>query len=124
MEVLVNYNMTEPSKRGIWVAGKVEKVVKQAVVCTLYVGEALTPVPDCRLTFPEETMRLEAPVKLVDRDDQLDREMNTAVPRKNPPKCETCLDSQRKKCKECGCSKCGGKNNPEQILVCDECQSG
>ena len=43
---------------------------------------------------------------------------------KNPPKCETCLFSQRKKCKECGYAKCRGKDNPEQILVCDKCQSG
>ena len=38
MDVLVNYNMNEPSKRGIWVAGKVDKVSRQAVVCTLCRG--------------------------------------------------------------------------------------
>ena len=63
LEVLANYNMAEPKKRGIWVRGKVEKVSRQAVVCTLYVGVDLTPVPNCKLPFPEETMRLEVPVK-------------------------------------------------------------
>ena len=35
----------------------------------------LTPVPYCNLLFPDETMRLEDPVMLTDRDDDLDREM-------------------------------------------------
>ena len=29
-----------------------------------------------------------------------------------------------KKCKECGCDKCGGKNDPDSILICDKCQLG
>ena len=47
------------------------------------------------MLFPDETMRLEAPFKLTDRDDDLDREMNTPVERKNPPKCEISLDNER-----------------------------
>ena len=113
MEVLANYNMQEPKKRGIWVRGVVEKVTRKEVVCTLYVGVDLTPVPDCKLSFPDETMRLEGPVKPADRSEEVEREMNTPVERKNPPKCEVCQDNERKKCKECGCYKCGGKNNPE-----------
>ena len=124
MEVLANYNMQEPKKRGIWVRGVVEKVTRKEVVCTLYVGVDLTPVPDCKLSFPDETMRLEGPVKPADRSEEVEREMNTPVERKNPPKCEVCQDNERKKCKECGCFKCGGKNDADSILICDECQSG
>ena len=83
-----------------------------------------TPVPNCKLPFPDETMRLEVPVKPADRSEELEEEMNTAVERKYPPKCEVCQDNERKKCKECGCSKCGGKNDAESILICDECQCG
>ena len=36
----------------------------------------------------------------------------------------TCHDNEKKKCKDCGCSKCGGKNDPDSILICDECQLG
>ena len=50
--------------------------------------------------------------------------MNTSVARKHPPKYESCKDNERKKCKDCGCSKCGGKNDPECILICDEWQLG
>ena len=124
LDVLANYNMGDPAKRGLWLSGVVEKVSRQAVLCTLYVGVELTPVPGCKLAFPDETMRLEPQVQLQDRDAQLDKEMNTPVSRKNPPKCETCLDQPKRKCKDCGCSKCGGKNDPDTILVCDECQAG
>ena len=67
MEVLANYNVQEPNKRGIWVKGTVSKVTRKEVFCTLYVGVDLTPVPDCKLLFPDETMRLEVPVRPTDR---------------------------------------------------------
>ena len=122
-EVLVNYNLQDPSSRGQWFRGVVEKV-KPSILVTLYVGVDETPVEECKILFPDEVFRLEYPVKVVDRDEKMDRIMNTPVARKHPPKCDHCLDNERKKCKECGCSKCGGKNDPDTILVCDECQLG
>ena len=74
--------------------------------------------------FHDEVFGLENPVKVEERNEKLDREMNTAVVRKHPPKCEACMDNPKKKCKECGCAKCGGKNDPDSILICDECQRG
>ena len=35
--------------------GTVDKVTRKEVICTLYVGVELTPVPDCKLLFPDET---------------------------------------------------------------------
>ena len=122
MEVLANYNVEEPGQRGWWVEGRVEKVTRQAVTCTLLVGPDQTPLHHCKLPFPDETMKLEPPVLLADRDPQLEAEMNTPVVRKNRPKCDVCLDNERKKCKECGCSKCGGKHDPDSLLICDQCQ--
>lgn len=123
MEVLVNYNLQDPGKRGCWFQGKVEKV-RPNLLCTLYVGVDQTPVEGCKILFQDEVFRLEHPVKVSDRTEKLDRDMNTPVARKHPPKCETCNDNEKKKCKECGCSKCGGKNDPDSILICDECQLG
>ena len=57
-----------------------------------------------------------------DRNEKLERDINSPVARKHPPKCESCNDNERKKRKDCGCSKCGGKNDPDSILSCDECQ--
>ena len=90
--MLANYNMEEPNQRSILVKGMVDKVTRKEVICSLYLGVELTPVPDCKLLFPDETMRLEV-------------KMNTPMERKNPPKCEVCQDNERKKCKECGCFK-------------------
>ena len=70
MEVLANYNMQEPNKRGIWVKGTVDKVSRKEVICTLYLGVELSPVPDCKLLFPDETMKLENPVKPADRSEE------------------------------------------------------
>ncbi|CAJ0834382.1 1155_t:CDS:2 [Entrophospora sp. SA101] len=36
--------------------------------------------------------------------------------------CEKCNNNKRKKCKECGCNLCGGKEDEENTIVCDECQ--
>ena len=47
-------------------------------------------------------MKLENHVKPADRSEEQEVEMNTAVERKNPPKCEVCQDNDRKKYKECG----------------------
>ena len=52
MDVLANYNVQEPKKRGIWVRGTVDKVTRKEVVSTLYVGVELTPFPDCSSSFP------------------------------------------------------------------------
>lgn len=40
---------------------------------------------------------------------------------KSAPNCATCKDNPKRKCKECGCHECGGKENPEKQLMCDEC---
>lgn len=40
---------------------------------------------------------------------------------KTAPNCPNCKDLPRRKCKECGCHKCGGKEDPEKQIMCDEC---
>ena len=67
MEVLAIYNMQEPNKRGILVKWTMDKMTRKEVICTLYVGVELTPVPDCKLLISDETRRLEIPVKPADR---------------------------------------------------------
>ena len=90
------------------------------LLCTLYVGVDQTPVEGCKIVFPDEVFCLEHPVKVFERDEKLDREMNQKVERKHPPKCDVCVDNTKKKCKVCGCAKCGGKNDLDSIFICDE----
>ena len=42
--------------------------------------------------------------------------------RQHTVECEACDDNDKKKCKECGCNKCGKKDSPETLIICDECQ--
>jgi len=119
MEVMVNYNMSQPDKRGLWLTANVDSV--RPLVCTVFAGVELTPVPDCVILFQEEAMRVEKAVKIADRTEKEEKEMNTPVERKHPEKCEVCHDNEKKKCKECGCRKCGGKGDPDQMVMCDEC---
>ena len=39
----------------------------------------------------------------------------------NKPDCDHCLDNPKKKCKHCACCVCGGKNDPDAQILCDEC---
>lgn len=128
MKVFVNHNLKTPDKRGGWFDAKIVKT--NPVVVRLF---ASLPLPrrkisfadeiDCKIIFPEEIMRIEAPVKIADRTEEVDEEMNTPVARKNPFKCGECEDSGSE-CKHCGCKLCGTKDNPELTLICDGCESG
>jgi len=119
MEVLVPYNVTDPSKRGEWYTATVEAVRPELVV-TVLAGVDRTPIPECRILHPKEVMAVEAAVAVSLQDGAAGRA--AAVERQHPEKCEVCHDSEKKKCKECGCNKCGGKEEPELQVVCDECQ--
>ena len=63
------------------VDGVVEKVTRKKVVCTIYVGVDLTPVPDCKLSSPDKTMKLEGPVIPSDGPDELDNERSRCLSR-------------------------------------------
>ena len=41
--------------------------------------------------------------------------------RKKKPDCQHCKDNSRRKCKYCACSVCGGKDQPESQILCDDC---
>ncbi len=41
----------------------------------------------------------------------------------NKPNCDHCQDRPRQKCTECACHHCGGKDKPEETLMCDECDN-
>ena len=84
MEGMVNYNISQPDKKGLWFNATVDTV--RPLVCTVMAGVELTPVPDCTVIFQEETMRIEKPVRVADRTEKEEKEMNTAVERKNPEK--------------------------------------
>ena len=42
--------------------------------------------------------------------------------RPKKPQCDSCSDDQRRLCRDCGCSVCGGKDDLQNQIICDECQ--
>lgn len=40
---------------------------------------------------------------------------------KSGPSCKHCKDDERKLCRMCACHMCGGKQDPDKQLMCDEC---
>lgn len=40
---------------------------------------------------------------------------------KNDPECDICGGDPNKKCHSCSCHICGGKQEPNMQLLCDEC---
>ena len=43
--------------------------------------------------------------------------------RQKKPDCDRCKDDREKKCKFCACSVCGGKQEPDKQILCDECDT-
>jgi len=122
---LVNYNARDGEKVGEWYEAEVTAVNarRKELTCTVYIGKERTPLPDCQiLSSGAQIFRLENPIPLSDRTPSLQKELDGAVERIHTIECQDCGDRAEKKCKQCGCNKCGKKNNPETLIICDECQ--
>ncbi|XP_050407733.2 E3 ubiquitin-protein ligase UHRF1-like [Patella vulgata] len=123
--VMANYNCEDPTERGFWydclITGKKENKSKE-LLATVYAGVDLTPLEDCKLVFPNEVFSIEsAGSQINEKDIDLNDATSTPTMRKNKIECEKCRDNPRVKCKECACSVCGGKQEPEKQILCDEC---
>lgn len=127
--VLVNYNMEESKERGLWYDGKLTKAdlqsrTKKKVIVTLIMGEENeTEVNDCSIYFVKEIMRIPQVKKRGDQTAEETRllKKGPATKRESAPYCHHCNDNPRRKCKFCGCHECGSKENPDQQIMCDEC---
>ncbi len=64
-----------------------------------------------KLHFPDELFRI----------DGCEGAGGEGESRTKKPDCDMCKDNPRRKCKACACSVCGGKNDPDKQILCDEC---
>jgi len=96
-KLFVNYNFEKPDSLGFWYDAQVEAVKKttRTLVCTINKKEA------CRVNNLE-LYKSEAP----DFSEQ---------------DCDLCKKNSKRKCKQCGCRKCGGKDDEDNTIMCDEC---
>ncbi|KAF6032133.1 UHRF2 [Bugula neritina] len=122
-KVMINHNLDDPKQRGYWydsiVTGKKDSRSCKELYCTVFFGQDLAPLCDCTIIFPDEVFLIEP--KGSQKNIHLDGETATPTKRTNKPDCDFCLDNPRKKCKECACRQCGGKDKPDVQIICDEC---
>ncbi|NXL98256.1 UHRF1 ligase, partial [Tyrannus savana] len=116
--VMVNYNPDEPKERGFWydavILQKRETKTTREINAKILLGEAGDSLNDCTITLVDEIYKIEEP--------------GTASPipsgtpkRQSGPVCKACKDNPNKTCRVCACHICGGKQDPDKQLMCDEC---
>uniref|UniRef100_A0A8W4F9I9 E3 ubiquitin-protein ligase UHRF n=1 Tax=Sus scrofa TaxID=9823 RepID=A0A8W4F9I9_PIG len=114
--VMLNYNTDSPKDRGFWydaeILRKRETRTARELHANVRIGD--DSLNDCRIIFVDEVFKIERPGEgspLVE----------TPVRRKSGPTCKHCKDNPRKLCRMCACRLCGGKQDPDKQLMCDEC---
>ncbi|KAG9476349.1 hypothetical protein GDO78_003089 [Eleutherodactylus coqui] len=119
---MVNYNPDEPKERGYWydaeIQRKEEGKTSKVLQAKLFLGGAGGPLNDCKVIFVDEVFKIEQPGNPIPPEPLL------PPPKELPqtgPQCKLCKDDPKTKCRMCACHICGGKQDPEKQLLCDEC---
>lgn len=118
--VMVNYNVESPSNRGFWFDAEITTLktisrTKKELRVTVFLGGSEGKLNDCQIRFINEIFKIEKPgahpLSLADGK----------FLRKNDPECDSCGGDPNKKCRSCSCHVCGGKQEPNMQVLCDEC---
>ncbi|XP_018413097.1 PREDICTED: E3 ubiquitin-protein ligase UHRF1-like [Nanorana parkeri] len=116
--VMVNYNPDDPKEKGYWydaeILRKRETRTIKEVYAKVMLGDAGDSLDDCRIRFVDEIFKIEEP-------GGEDLSPESPPKRQNGPECKHCRDNPRVKCHMCACHICGGKQDPDKQLLCDEC---
>jgi len=127
---MVNVNTENPEDRGFYYDMSITKLpankARGAAAAEIYgyafVGADRSPIP-VQIKFGHfgAIYALEHPdtSKRVFEDGEVD-----PTPREVGEICQECKGKNTRKCKKCGCAKCGGKDKPEMCIICDECDDG
>ncbi|KAM7142334.1 E3 ubiquitin-protein ligase UHRF1 isoform 2-T5 [Molossus nigricans] len=115
-EVMVNYNPDNPKDRGFWYDAEIVRKRETRTVRELYANVRLgdNSLNDCRIIFVDEVFKIERP-------GEGSPVVENPMRRKSGPSCKHCKDDQSKTCRVCACHLCGGKQDPDKQLLCDEC---
>lgn len=77
-----------------------------------------------KIHFKEEIYAIESPKLLTERSTKDEKFMISSGKRRRiAATCTSCMDNPRRKCRECGCKVCAGKEEEHNLLLCDECDS-
>jgi len=127
-DIFVNYNIENPKERGFWYDARVTgwkcTSTNKSLVVTLQ-GPGRGETKDCSIVFIDEVMKIEAPKKIASTVVDISGNGDTAavVPSGGDGACKGCGDKPARKCRECGCRKCGGKEDANNQILCDECDA-
>ncbi|XP_001945737.1 E3 ubiquitin-protein ligase UHRF1 isoform X1 [Acyrthosiphon pisum] len=125
--VLMNYNVDYPQERGYWYDVLVKEIKTNRrgrdVIGDVSVGLDNAVLKNCHLMFLDDIYIVKPYQLLSERTPEDDKIIQTepAVMRAAALYCIKCKDNLNKSCKECGCRVCGGKDNEDKQLMCDEC---
>ncbi|XP_052746622.1 E3 ubiquitin-protein ligase UHRF1 [Bicyclus anynana] len=127
--VMINFNLDQPGEVGYWYDFKVEQILKikrtYSLIGTLYLGLESIPQNNTKVQVKDKIFDIEKPVPLQERSQEyLNKTSNAPQKRSSPFLCDKCLDDCDVDCKYCGCYTCAGKESPNEILLCDECEHG
>ncbi|XP_053228890.1 E3 ubiquitin-protein ligase UHRF1 [Podarcis raffonei] len=117
--VMLNYNPDDPKERGFWydaeILQKRETRTYKELYAKIVLGDAGDTLNDCRITLVDEIYKIEEPGCAVPLTAE------SPLKRQSGPVCKHCKDNPSKTCRMCACHVCGGKQDPEKQLMCDEC---
>uniref|UniRef100_A0A8C8AVG7 E3 ubiquitin-protein ligase UHRF n=1 Tax=Otus sunia TaxID=257818 RepID=A0A8C8AVG7_9STRI len=116
--VMVNYNPDEPKERGFWYDAEIlqkreTKMIKE-INAKILLGDAGDSLNDCKIILVDEIYKIEEPGSTCPISAR-------PLKRQNGPVCKACKDNPNKTCRICACHICGGKQDPDKQLMCDEC---
>jgi len=126
-EIFVNYNIENPQDRGFWYDAKVTgwkcTSTNKSLVVTLQ-GPGREETKDCSIIFIDEVMKVEPAKKIVRAVVDVSGGDSGVTPAPSGDgACKGCGDKPARKCRECGCRKCGGKEDSNNQILCDECDA-
>ncbi|XP_022182071.1 E3 ubiquitin-protein ligase UHRF1-like, partial [Myzus persicae] len=126
-KVLMNFNTEIPKERGYWYDVLVKQIIvnrrNREVIGNVTIGSNRAVLNNCHLKFVDDIFKIK-PYKLVaERTAEEDTIMQTkpSTERATALSCTRCKDNINKLCVYCACSVCGGKEDENNQLLCDEC---
>lgn len=122
--VMANYNCDEPVERGFWYDVEVTnlkngRTIKE-LIGNIRLGPGVEPLKDCRIRFTDEIFKIEKAGEVTCDPKELTVN-GSPIKRTTQPECDRCKDKPTRRCKYCSCHHCGGKEEPDKQIMCDEC---
>lgn len=126
-KVMINYNVDDPKETGLWYDFTILKTDKrrkaQELTGTLHIGRD-QPLENRKVNPKGEIFAIEESKLLAERTLEDEQHMiSNGKRRRVQANCNACLDNPHKKCRECGCRVCAGKEDEHNLLLCDECNN-